>query len=224
MAIQPFPIGLPTGIPIDALREQAKDLLRSVQAGEPVALDRIKPYFRDRAGVTLQRIQLVIARERGFSSWRKLKDFADARDELVQQRRESLEDHRDFNRKRIVEEAAVIGPIVQRMADSAGAEDADPTVRRCNFCFKRQDRVSKFIAGTNKYICDECVETCTGLVNGDNRGDKALGPQEGLHCDFCLKDAREVRTVIAGAGTSICDECVELCVTIITEGTQADSS
>ena len=224
MAIQPFPIGLPTGIPIDALREQAKELLKSVQAGEPAALGRIKPYFRDPAGVTLQRIQLVIARERGFSSWRKLKDFADARDELVEQRRESLEDHRAFNRKKIMEEDPVIRTIVHRMADSAGAEDADPTVRRCNFCFKRQDRVSKFIAGTNKYICDECVETCTGLVNGDNRGDRALGPQEVLHCDFCLKDVREVRTVIAGAGTSICDECVELCVTIITKGTQADSS
>ncbi|MCE2459830.1 MAG: hypothetical protein J4F38_03520 [Pseudomonadales bacterium] len=44
-----------------------------------------------------------------------------------------------------------------------------------------------------------------------------------MHCDFCGKHVREVRTVIAGAGTNICDQCVELCVTIITEGTQADS-
>ena len=222
MAVTPFPFGLPTGIPIDSLREHAKELLKSVQGGDAAALDRVKPYFRDPAGVTLQRIQLVIARERGFSSWRKLKDFAHARDELVEQRRESLEDRGTYDSKKATEQAAVISPIVQRMADSAGAEDADQTVRRCNFCFKRQDRALKFIAGTNNYICDECVHTCTDLVNGEESG-QALGPQEGLHCDFCGKHVREVRTVIAGAGTSICDECVELCVTIITEGTQADS-
>ena len=222
MAIQPFPVGLPTGIPIDALREQAKELLKSVQAGEAAALHRITPYFRDPAGATLQRIQLVIARERGFSSWRKLKDFADARDQLVAQRREALEDRRTYNSRKATEQAAVIGPIVQRMANSAGAEDADTTARRCNFCFKRQDQVLKFIVGTNNYICNECVETCTGLVN--NYEDKVPGLQQGLHCDFCRKHVREVGTVIAGAGTNICNECVELCVEIITEGTQADSN
>ena len=223
MAVTPFPFGLPTGIPIDALREQAKELLKSVQANEPAALERIKPYFRDPAGVTLQRIQLVVARERGFSSWRKLKDFADARDELVEQRRKARENRWTFSGGKAQQQTAVISPIVQRMAGSAGAEDADPTVRRCNFCFKRQDRVLKFIAGTNNYICNECVETCTGLVSRDEFGDTP-SPEEGVHCDFCFKHVREVTTVIAGAGTSICNECVELCVEIITEGTQADSS
>ena len=90
----------------------------------------------------------------------------------------------------------MIGPIVQRMANSAGAEDADTTARRCNFCFKRQDQVLKFIVGTNNYICNECVETCTGLVNNDE--DKVPGLQQGLHCDFCHKHVREVGTVIAG--------------------------
>ena len=223
MAVTPFPFGLPTGIPIDALREQAKELLKSVQASEPAALERIKPYFRDPAGVTLQRIQLVVARERGFLSWRKLKDFADARDELVEQRREARENRWTFSGGKAQQQTAVISPIVQRMADSAGAEDADPTVRRCNFCFKRQDQVLKFIAGTNNYICNECVETCEGLVSRDEVGETP-SPEEGVHCDFCFKHVRDVTTVIAGAGTSICNECVELCVEIITEGTQADSS
>jgi len=151
-----------------------------------------------------------------------LKDFADARDQLVAQRPEALEDRRTYNSRKATEQAAVIGPIVQRMANSAGAEDADTTARRCNFCFKRQDQVLKFIVGTNNYICNECVETCTGLVNNDE--DKVPGLQQGLHCDFCHKHVREVGTVIAGAGTNICNECVELCVEIITEGTQADSN
>ena len=36
-----------------------------------------------------------------------------------------------------------------------------------------------------------------------------------LLCSFCLKDESDVRQVIAGPGSYICDECVELCVAIL---------
>ena len=157
MAIQPFPIGLPTGIPIDALREQAKELLKSVQAGEPVALDKLRP-------------------------------------------------------------------IVQRMADAIERDEPDPAARRCSFCFKSQHQVPKFIAGTNVYICNECVDVGAGLVGGDEGQGEVQAGQEHAHCSFCDKPLGKVETIIAGPGTNICNECVELCVTIITEGTQADSS
>ena len=227
MAIQPFPIGLPTGIPIDALREQAKELLKSVQAGEPVALDRIKPYFRDPAGVTLQRIQLVIARERGFSSWRKLKDFADARDEMVKQRREGFPTRSMTQNQRweiVQQQDLKLRPIVQRMADAIERDEPDPAARRCSFCFKSQHQVPKFIAGTNVYICNECVDVGAGLVGADEGQGEVQAGQEHEHCSFCEKPLGKVETIIAGPGTNICNECVELCVTIITEGTQADSS
>ena len=225
MAVTPFPVGLPTGIPINALREQAKELLKSVQAGEAAALDRIKPYFRDPAGVTLQRIQLVIARERGFSSWRKLKDFADARDEMIRQRREGAPDRSMTEHQRweiVLQQDRKLSPIVQRMAGAIERDEPDPTARRCSFCFKSQHEVRKFIAGTNMYICNECVEVGVGLVAGDE-GEVQAG-QEHVHCSFCDKPPGEVATIIAGPGTNICNECVELCVRIITEGTQADSS
>ena len=227
MAIQPFPIGLPTGIPTDALRDQAKELLKSVQAGEAAAIDRIKPYFRDPAGVTLQRIQLVIARERGFSSWRKLKDFADARDEMIRQRREGFPDRSMTERQRweiVQQQDRKLGPIVQRMADAIERDEPDRTARRCSFCFKSQHQVRKFIAGTNMYICNECVEVGVGLVGGDEDEGEVQAGQKHVHCSFCDKPLGEVETIIAGPGTNICNECVELCVEIITEGTQADSS
>jgi hypothetical protein len=34
-------------------------------------------------------------------------------------------------------------------------------------------------------------------------------------CSFCTKGADEVRTLVAGAGVFICNECVELCAQIV---------
>lgn len=34
-------------------------------------------------------------------------------------------------------------------------------------------------------------------------------------CDFCGKDEKEVRTLIAGPSAFICNECVSLCVDIL---------
>ena len=39
-----------------------------------------------------------------------------------------------------------------------------------------------------------------------------------LLCSFCGKTQREVRTLIAGPATYICDECVDLCVDILVDG------
>ena len=38
-----------------------------------------------------------------------------------------------------------------------------------------------------------------------------------LYCSFCGKGQHEVRKLIAGPTVFICDECVELCIDIITE-------
>ena len=217
MAIRPFPIGLPSGVRPESLKEQAKDLLKSAQAGEANALDRIKPYFRDRVDLTLQRIQLVVAREHGFSSWLKLKEFCEARDEYLQQKHRIGSGRWPSSRG---ETSA--GPLVRRMAASVGIDDPDPAARLCRFCFKSQHQVRKFIAGTGVYICDECVETCTDLVNRDEDGEDD-GDRGDLRCDFCDKHIREVGTVVVGSGNNICNECVELCVEIISERSVTDS-
>lgn len=38
---------------------------------------------------------------------------------------------------------------------------------RCSFCGKRQEQVNRIIAGPNVYICDECVELCTGILRDE---------------------------------------------------------
>lgn len=55
------------------IQQEAKALLNSLKAGDEDAVYRVKPYFKDPASVTLQQIQLVIAREHGCDSWNKLK-------------------------------------------------------------------------------------------------------------------------------------------------------
>lgn len=213
MAVKPFPIGLQSGVRLENLKERAKDLLKSVQAGESDATDRIKPFFRDRVELTLQRTQLVVAREQGFSSWLKLKEFCEARDEYLQQK----SNIRGGRWSSGPDETKWVNAdsLVRRMAASVGVDDPDPDARLCRFCFKSQHRVWKFIVGKGVYICDECVAACTDLVNSDEGRDKDDGD---LRCDFCDKHVREVRTVVVGSGNSICNECVELCVEIIGEG------
>ena len=38
---------------------------------------------------------------------------------------------------------------------------------RCSFCGKRQDQVSRIIAGPNVYICNECVSLCSGIIQDE---------------------------------------------------------
>ena len=35
---------------------------------------------------------------------------------------------------------------------------------RCSFCNKTQDQVRKLIAGPGAYICDECIEICSEII------------------------------------------------------------
>lgn len=47
---------------------------------------------------------------------------------------------------------------------------------------------------------------------------KHPGQSVGLpHCSFCRKSQRDVRTLIAGPGVMICDECVGICNDIVVE-------
>lgn len=38
-----------------------------------------------------------------------------------------------------------------------------------------------------------------------------------VYCSFCSKSQHDVKTLIAGPSSFICDECVELCMQIIIE-------
>ena len=71
---------LPARPDLEQLRKQAKDLLKSVQAGHPDALCRFREHHPDRSpsSPSLADAQLVLAREHGFASWPKLKEHVHA--------------------------------------------------------------------------------------------------------------------------------------------------
>ncbi|MET1014381.1 MAG: ClpX C4-type zinc finger protein, partial [Paenisporosarcina sp.] len=43
---------------------------------------------------------------------------------------------------------------------------------KCSFCGKSQEQVRKLVAGPGVYICDECIELCTEIV------EEELGTEE----------------------------------------------
>lgn len=60
---------------------------------------------------------------------------------------------------------------------------------KCSFCGKSQDQVRKLVAGPGVYICDECIELCTEIV------EEELGSEEELE----LKDVpkpKEIRAIL----------------------------
>lgn len=45
----------------------------------------------------------------------------------------------------------------------------------CSFCGKDQDQVRKLIAGPAVYICDECVDLCNDILEGECEHDTPAG-------------------------------------------------
>jgi len=101
----------------------------------------------------------------------------------------------------------------------------------CSFCGKSQDKVRKLISGPTVYICDECIKLCNDIIAKEAERDEPAPestpapPKEQvrakslslLYCSFCGKSQRDVKKLIAGPSTYICDECIGLCNDIIAE-------
>ena len=220
MAVTPFPIGVPADVNLNDVRSRAKALLRSAQAGESIALERVKPYFEDSSSLTLQQAQLVIAREHGFSSWQRLKAFVDARDELANcQRRlastpvpqERADYRRDSEWQRRAAELRRLTRVIAGMFDTT-LDDSD--IACCTFCFRPQDKAGKFIAGNGGFICDQCVDRCASLMQ-EPSGTSTHDARDYLPCSFCQKPATDVDNIVTASNSSICNECLEICRQIV---------
>lgn len=61
--------------------------------------------------------------------------------------------------------------IIKCRSPSKPPKDDKPTLF-CSFCGKNQHEVSKLIAGFTVFICNECVELCTQIINED-KNDKS---------------------------------------------------
>ena len=66
----------------------------------------------------------------------------------------------------------------------------EPKNVRCSFCGQTQDQVKKIIAGPGVYICDECINLCSGMIENElledeydetytiNKKEKIISPKE----------------------------------------------
>ena len=55
------------------------------------------------------------------------------------------------------------------------ANKKDDAKLKCSFCGKTQQQVRKLIAGPNVYICDQCIELCSEIL------DEELGISEKVY-------------------------------------------
>ncbi len=60
---------------------------------------------------------------------------------------------------------------------------------KCSFCGKSQDQVRKLVAGPGVYICDECIELCTEIV------EEELGQEEDVELKEVPKP-HEIRNIL----------------------------
>ncbi len=60
---------------------------------------------------------------------------------------------------------------------------------KCSFCGKTQEQVRKLVAGPGVYICDECIELCTEIV------EEELGTEEEVEFKDIPKP-REIREIL----------------------------
>ena len=47
------------------------------------------------------------------------------------------------------------------------AKYEDKKQLRCSFCGKSQEQVKRLIAGPGVYICDECIELCSEIIEDE---------------------------------------------------------
>ena len=146
---------LPPGTQLKTLKGDAKALLKSVKAGEPDALERVDPYFDNPSH--LQQMQLVIAREYGFESWKKLKSHIAWT---------KLKSHVALSEKRQLTRGKV-DAIQERQQAALPDPKVSGRALSCSFCGLSQHDVAKLIAGPSVYICDECVDLCVNILRDE---------------------------------------------------------
>ncbi len=60
-----------------------------------------------------------------------------------------------------------IGAGIPRRMEIGMAGKKDEAKLRCSFCGKTQNQVHKLIAGSGVYICDQCIELCSEIIEED---------------------------------------------------------
>ncbi|HEX2850466.1 MAG TPA: ClpX C4-type zinc finger protein [Acidimicrobiales bacterium] len=94
---------------------------------------------------------------------------------------------------------------------------------RCSFCNASSTEAKKLVGGPGVYICGECAPAAMTVAD---RGAPVRGPRsvtlqpasrEAHGCAFCRKVPLQVKAMVKGGRGRICNECLELCLTMLAE-------
>jgi len=113
----------------------------------------------------------------------------------------------------------------------------DKLLQCCSVCGEGVHEVHRLAAAPNVFICNDCVEFCSGVLLEENQQEsqpKRSTPSSNqkpaetiadklLYCSFCGKSQHEVVKLIAGPSVFICNDCVELCNGIIFDEDQQET-
>jgi len=95
----------------------------------------------------------------------------------------------------------------------------------CSFCGRTEIDPGKFVAGPNRFICDECIEQVSLALldfSGNDNYKFQTNTQDSVRCDFCAKRAKDVWRLLTESGKNICSECVEICNDILGDTDEAN--
>lgn len=79
------------------------------------------------------------------------------------------------------------------------AKTGDNRILRCSFCGKMQDEVGRMIAGPGVCICDECIELCQSVLEGEDpysvrgKAEEEKGPSAS---GFTVPQPKEIKRIL----------------------------
>jgi len=66
------------------------------------------------------------------------------------------------------------------MSKTSGSSGDSKNTLYCSFCGKSQHEVRKLIAGPNVFICNECVELCTDIIQEEDKSQLVKAGEDGI--------------------------------------------
>ena len=72
----------------------------------------------------------------------------------------------------------------------------DNRVLRCSFCGKMQDEVGRMIAGPGVCICDECIELCQSVLDGEDPYEQRANRQAPKQAGVSILQPKEMKKIL----------------------------
>jgi len=228
---------LPPKPNLEHLKKQAKQLLKSHKNGDLTVCETLGLLHRFadatpqeilRSKISLKDVQFALALSYGFRGWEQLTKHIESTETGEGNARITNDDINRFTDhliRRLKEEAKnQAGGENIKILRRAFHDHSGWVAKNENKVFKR---ALKRIEDGTFGVCEECgmnipYELLKDLPDESlciecTSGGKASTPGD-LYCDFCGKNGKKVRTLIAGPAVYICDECLQVCSEILSEG------